>query len=191
MTEDRERLIEEYLGQEDDPGEQTKREKALLAPAGRYTTKPPLTFTPSIPDEGDNKDRFIMRFFGAAVMERDEMVEQKDPDNEGKVVKVKTRVVREARFGFGMSPVTRYKADGSLDYMSARYTEAKIAYKQAYGREAQTPDDIKQYLTKYAVVIRVIQTGVQRVDNEGNPVGPEPDREPGNLVVQISAVRES
>ena len=175
MTEETPRSLEDRLNQHDNPDEVAKHEREMLAPAGTYTTIPPLSFTPSIPEDGPNKGRFMLRFFGAAFIER------AGTGSDGQPVVVK----KEGRFGFGLSPDAKHKEDGQLDLSSKLYVNAKSAYRVAYGQESEGPRDVAEYLTKYPVRIRVIQVGIPTERN------PEPTGEPGNMVVAISPVRDT
>lgn len=72
---------------------------------------------------------------------------------------------------------------GKPDRASQNYVMARNAFKVAYGEAPRSLGQIVEYLRDYAHKVRVIQIGVPTESN------PNPDGEPGNMVVAISPVR--
>lgn len=69
------------------------------------------------------------------------------------------------------------------DMASRLWANAVTAYKTHFGESPKNKGQVVEYLTKYPVRFRQIQVGVPTKSN------PEPNGEPGNLVVAISPVR--
>ena len=79
---------------------------------------------------------------------------------------------------------------GQPDNKSMLWAQLFRAFQVAAGRKPENGAEMLDYLSDQPVKLRVIQVGVQRVDKEGNPVGPAPDGEPKNFVMGIGVVRE-
>ena len=159
-----------------------------LKPVGSYVTLPTLNLQASRVDMTRNsvspsgaKDRLMFRFFGPAQMTVTEKNAKAAGQPAGSIVK--------GQFGFGISPERANKlkngADsGEPDGASQRWAQAVKAYEVAYKAKPATMGDVVRYVQNYPVVIRVIQVGVP------SEAYPEPDGEPGNVVMAISPVRE-
>lgn len=152
-----------------------------LKPVGSYITIPVLNLQVNRIAEGPNKGRLMGRFFGPAVL----TVTEKNT----KALKLAVGTQVRGQFGFGISPerANRFKdgADtGEPDNPSKLWAQSVMAYEQAYKAKPKTLGDVFRFVQNYATVLRVIQVGVPSERN------PEPDGEPGNIVMNISAVRE-
>lgn len=152
--------------------EQVKQaEKDLLLPAGTYTSVPPfeVKFV-----RGNQDGRPYARFWGnifAAINRPDGTIE----DVQGKIGfsfswQRKNRIDRETGIDSG-KPDNAYKL----------YVQAVNAFKRAYSEDPSTDGDVVKYVRDYPVRLRLIQVGVPTERN------PNPDGEPGTMVVAISA----
>lgn len=178
MSQDKDQLIEDYLNAADDAVQAGQTEKDLLAPAGTYTTMPgqSFTWTPKVKEDEPNKGRFSVRYFGPARMVKTVVDKETGESKE---------VAVEARFGFGLSHVRVNKKDShEPDLQHKLFIRARRAYIEAYGSEPETNKDVYEYVRDYPTKLRVIQVGVPTERN------PNPDGEPGNIVLDISPVRE-
>mgnify|MGYP001601854947 FL=1 len=151
-----------------------------LKPAGSYVTIPTLTVQAGPVREGVNAGRFLIRFFGPAAL----TVTEKN----AKALDLMPGTVVKGQFGFGVSPVRANKLKdgvdtGEPDNASKLWAMAVETYKAVY-KQVGTIGDVVKLIQNYPVVIRVIQVGVATDRN------PEPDGEPGNIVMAISPVRE-
>ena len=144
-------------------------------------TKPVLNLQAARATEGFNAGRLVFRFFGPAVM----TITEKN----AKALKLAPGVEVYGQFGFGISPERRNAVkdgvdQGTPDGASQRWAQAVKAYEVAYKAKPATVGDVVRYLQNYPINIRVIQIGVPTDRN------PEPDGEPGNIVMALSVVRE-
>lgn len=159
-----------------------KTQSDSLKPVGSYHTVPVLNVQANRVKEGANAGRLMIRFFGPATL----LVTEKNAKAAG--LPVGTEI--KAQFGFGISPERANKVQrdgtptGEPDHSSKLWAQAVSAYEVAYKQKAATIGDVVRYVQNYPVVIRVIQVGVASAKN------PEPDGEPGNIVMGISPVRE-
>lgn len=160
--EDIQQGLDEMFESSIDRDDLSKTEQEMLSPAGTYTTKPALLMRLFEVEKGDNKGRRMIRYFGAA---------HSDKAN------------AEGRFGFAISPIRVNKVDGSPDLPTKLWAMAVRAHDTAYGQKAESVKQVAEFIRDYPVNLRVIQMGVPTESN------PEPQGEPGNLVVAISAVR--
>lgn len=153
-----------------------------LKPVGSYITIPTLNVQAARSTEGQNKGRLMIRFFGPAVL----TVTEKNTKQLNLPVGTQVR----GQFGFGVSPERANKITkdgvntGEPDHPSKLWAQAVTAYEHAYKQKSKTIGDVVGFVQNYATVLRVIQVGVATERN------PEPDGEPGNIVMAISAVRE-
>ena len=182
---DMDALFEQSVNQDD--VRQTQAD--ALKPYGSYVTLPVLNLQAGRQDvskssisPAGNKDRLTFRFFGPAQM----TVTEKNT----KSTKLPAGSIVKGQFGFNMSPERANKLkDGSdtgePDGASQRWAQAVKAYETAYKAKPATFGDVVRYVQNYPVVIRVIQVGVPTDNN------PEPDGEPGNIVMALSPVRET
>ena len=157
-----------------DFGEQAKLEGQMLAPAGTYRTVPALSRTAKV---DERTKRPTVRFFGMAEGYQNGTGRVSPREGEGTTL-VKTSV------GFTMSPVAVYKDDGKPDLATRLFTQAVRAFQTAYATRPETVGAVMDYIRDYPVHVRVIQVGVP------TPQNPEPDGEPGVIVVSVSAVRD-
>lgn len=153
----------------------------ILKPAGSYVTQPDLSVQTSVVGEGPNKGRRLIRFFGAATLTVTERTSQRLKLPPGSVV--------PGTFGFAMSPERANKVrdsedTGKPDLASQLWAQAVTAYQQVYRTKPTQVGDVVRYVQSIPVVLRVIQVGVPTERN------PEPDGEPGNIVMALSPVRE-
>ena len=179
---DMDALFEQAVNQED--VRQTQAD--ALKPAGSYVTQPVLNLQAaraemtrgSVSPQG-HKDRLMFRFFGQAQM----TVTEKN----AKATGLPVGTIVKGQFGFGISPERADKTSGTggPDGASQRWAQAVKAYEFAYKTKPATMGDVVRYVQNYPVVIRVIQVGIPTDNN------PEPDGEPGNVVMAISPVREA
>jgi hypothetical protein len=155
--------------------------RASLSPSGTYQSDPgeaPLNAFPSkvkLKDADGNEtgqERLVITLTGRAVA-----------TIKGKVEKAGLRV--------RMSPDRMKKVDfesGEVtdkdDLQSRLWAQAIGAFKAQFGEAPKSMGAVVQYLTEYPVRFRVIQIGVPTKSN------PEPNGEPGNLVMSISPVRK-
>ena len=157
--------LDELFNQGINRDEVKKAERDLLLPAATYTTIPPLQLKLSQNDEG----RPFARFFG--------LIQATVNDQE-----IRTNI------GFSLSWERMDRVDretgestGKPDNAYKLFTQAVGAYKKAYGEAAGSHGDVVKYLRDYPIRVRVIQIGVPTERN------PNPDGEPGNMVVAVSA----
>ena len=159
-----------------------------LRPPGSYVTVPVLSVQASKIAEGLNAGRLLFRFFGPAVL----TVTEKN----AKALKLAVGTEVRGQFGFTVSPerANKLTKEGvrteEPDNPSKLWAQMVEAYKVVYQAKPGTFGDVLRYVQNSPGVIRVIQVGVQRVDKDGNPDGPEPTGEPGNIVMAFSPVRE-
>lgn len=135
----------------------------MLDKAGTYRTEK-TTVTPRKNDGG----RLVISVFG---------------------VGTNPKTGEKAKISVSLSPeyVEKTNKAGQLepDYMTKRYVEARNAYKAVFGESPANVGQVAEYLRDYPVAFRIVQVGVP---TEANP---EPQGEPGTLVVNISAVKQS
>lgn len=153
-----------------------------LKPVGSYLTVPNLTVQAQRVQQGPNTGRLMFRFFGPAVMT---VTEKNSP-----ALKLPVGTEVRGQFGFGISPERANKikdgvATAEPDHSSKLWAQAVAAYEVATKAKAGTIGDVVRYLQNYPAVIRVIQVGVATESR------PDPDGEPGNIVMGISPVREA
>lgn len=164
-----------------DQDEVRQAREDLLKPVGSYVTVPVLNKQVNRVEEGPNQGRLMIRYFGPAVLTV--------TDKNAARVRMPSGSQVKAQFGFAISPERANKLKdgvdtGEPDHPYKLWLQAVSAYEQAYKRKPSTIGEVAGYLENYAIVIRVIQVGVATERN------PEPDGEPGNIVMGISAVRE-
>ena len=164
-----------------------RTQEDALRPPGSYITVPVLSVQASKVVEGPNAGRLLFRFFGPAVL----TVTEKN----AKALKLDVGAEVRGQFGFAVSPERANKIKDNVrtdepDNASKLWAQMVEAYKHVYQAKPGTFGDVLRYVQNYPGVIRVIQVGVQRVDKDGNPDGPEPTGEPGNIVMAFSPVRE-
>ena len=184
---DMDALFEQAVNQE----EVRQVQSDALKPQGSYITEPILSLSATRAEVGENSilakpsadgKRLVFRFFGPASL----TVTEKNTGS----LKLPVGSIVRGQFGFGISPdransVKNGVDSGAPDGNSQRWAQAVKAYEQAYKSKPQTTGDVVRYLQGYPVVIRVIQIGVPSDRN------PEPTGEPGNIVMALSAVRET
>lgn len=154
----------------------------VLKPTGSYVTVPVLSVQASRVAEGPNAGRVMYRFFGSAVL----TVTEKN----ARALELPVGAEVRGQFGFGISPERRNKLprngeapSAEPDHSSKLWAQAVEAYKVTFKARASSEGDVVRYLQEFPAVIRVIQVGVATERN------PEPDGEPGNIVMAISPVR--
>lgn len=153
-----------------------------LKPTGSYLTVPQLSVQASRVQDGPNAGRLMFRFFGPAVLTVTE--------RNTKALGVPAGTEIRGQFGFGISPERANKirdgqATADPDNSSKLWAMAVRAYEQAARSKPQTFGDVVRYIQSYPTVIRVIQVGVPTERN------PEPDGEPGNVIMAINPVRDA
>ena len=177
---DMDELFQQAVNQDD--VRQTQAD--ALKPTGSYITQPVLNLQASRVEMTRGsvsplglKDRLMFRFFGSAEMTVTEKNTKAAGLPVGSIVK--------GQFGFGISPerANKIAGTGGPDGASQRWAQAVKAYEYAYKAKPATMGDVVRYLQNYPVVIRVIQGGIP------SEAYPEPDGEPGNVVMALSPVR--
>jgi hypothetical protein len=157
----------------------------LLLPVATYTTVPALTLTfNEEPGKFDGRPAgSVARYFGQIERHANEKdVEKGLATKEGEII-------GRGAIGFGISPLRVNSKDrdgkdtGRPDRAFRLWMNAVAAYKIAYGAEPQAKSDVLNFVRDYPVRIRVGQYGVPTENN------PEPDIDPGNNVLAISAVK--
>jgi hypothetical protein len=135
----------------------------LLLPAGYYQTDPEANgeFGVSVYTKEDTGRRVI--------------------SFSGKVINVKTGQVGFIRGRMSPDPVR--KEDGKYDFMYQVWVTAENAFKAQFGQNVESKGQIIDYIRQYPVKFKIVQVGVPTERN------PQPDGEPGNLVMSISHVR--
>jgi hypothetical protein len=157
----------------------------LLLPVATYHTVPAITLT-----FNDQVGKFdgrpvgsVARYFGQIIR----LATEKDVAA-GKAVK-EGEQIGQGFIGFGVSPLRVNAKDrdgkdtGRPDRTYRLWMNAVTAYKLAYGADPQSKGDVLNFIRDYPVRVRV---GQYNVPTENNP---EPDGDPGNNVLAISAIK--
>lgn len=156
----------------------TRTQADALRPSGAYVTIPNLTVQAA---RQEKTGRLTFRFFGPA--------EMTVTDKSGPKLKLLPGTVVRGQFGFTTSPERANKVKAGVvteepDNASKLWAMGVRAFERAYQGKPRTFGDVVRYIQEFPVVLRVIQVGVPTESN------PEPDGEPGNIVMGISPVRE-
>lgn len=157
----------------------------LLLPVATYHTIPALTLS-----FNDQPGKFDGRPVGS-VAHYFGQIERRATDKDvvaGKAEK-EGEVIGRGIIGFNVSPLRVNAKDkdgkdtGRPDRTFRLWMNAVTAYKVAYGQDPQSKGDVLNFIRDYEVRLRV---GQYNVPTENNP---EPDGDPGNNVLAISAVK--
>lgn len=157
----------------------------LLLPVATYLSKAPLTlsFNDQVGKFDGRPIGAVAHFFG--VIERPAT----DKDVVAGVAQKEGEIIGRGIIGFNVSPLRVNAKDregkdtGRPDRTFRLWMNAVTAYKLAYGADPQGKGDVLNFLRDYPVRLRV---GQYNVPTENNP---EPDGDPGNNVMAISAVK--
>ena len=159
-----------------------------LLPQGTYLTNPDefgeMAAFPRMLEEKDDAGNITGRRLVVALRGRGRA---KVRIKTGYTVESKTV---EGRVDFEISPDVRRKLNwetkepmDSNDLRSTLYAQATKAYQAHFGERPKSVAQVVEYLQKFPIKARMIQIGVPTKNR------PEPDGEPRNLVMVISAAR--
>jgi len=181
--------MDEMWEQGIDQDELRKGQADLLLPVGTYHTIPALTlqFNDEVGKFDGRPVGSVARYFGQVerrATDKDVQAAAKD----GREIKEGDVIARGA-IGFNVSPIRINSKDrdgrdtGRPDRTYRLWMNSVAAYKIAYGAEPNVKSDVLNFIRDYEVRIRV---GQYNVPTERNP---EPEGDPGNNVLAVSAVK--